>query len=59
MAFGIEAGGVFLSIFRIIAVTFIILYIRNWLNLDSKRVSYLVWHYYLQAQENIDSIFYG
>ena len=62
MAFGIEAGGkLFLSIFRIIAVTFIILYIRKLVKLRFK-TSFISCVALILAGATgniIDSIFYG
>ncbi|NLD23164.1 MAG: lipoprotein signal peptidase [Bacteroidales bacterium] len=62
MAFGIEAGGkLFLSIFRIIAVTFIILYIRKLVKLRFKTsfISCVALILAGAAGNIIDSIFYG
>jgi signal peptidase II len=62
MAFGIEAGGkLFLSIFRIIAVTFIILYIRKLVKLGFKTsfISCVALILAGAAGNIIDSIFYG
>ncbi len=62
MAFGIEAGGkLFLSIFRIIAVTFIILYIRKLIKLGFKTsfISCVALILAGAAGNIIDSIFYG
>ena len=62
MAFGIEAGGkLFLSIFRIIAVTFIILYISKLVKLGFKTsfISCVALILAGAAGNIIDSIFYG
>ena len=62
MAFGIEAGGkLFLSIFRIIAVTFIILYMRKLVKLRYKTsfISFIALILAGAVGNIIDSIFYG
>ena len=62
MAFGIEAGGkLFLSIFRIIAVTFIILYMRKLVKLRYKTsfISFVALILAGAVGNIIDSIFYG
>ena len=62
MAFGIEAGGkLFLSIFRIIAVTFIILYMRKLVKMGFKTgfISCVALILAGATGNIIDSIFYG